>query len=129
MWRMVWGAGLDPTDLHWAHFLIAEHAGQIVGIGQVRPAASELGSLVVVPYFRGQGAGGMLIDALVARTAGDVYLECNATLAPYYARHGFTEIAPAQAPPALRRKAMIGGRVAKWFGLRLAVMKRPSSIA
>ncbi|MEL7233813.1 MAG: GNAT family N-acetyltransferase [Chloroflexota bacterium] len=126
IWRIVLGAGLDPTDLHWSHFLIAEHDGQIAGVGQIRPAARELGSLVVLPAYRGQGVGGLLIEALVARTDGDVYLECNATLAPYYARYGFIEIEPAQAPLALRRKAVLGARLAMWFGMRLAVMKRPA---
>jgi amino-acid N-acetyltransferase len=122
---MVFREGIDPTALHWSHFLVAEHAGSIVGIGQIRPSANELGSLAVSPAYRRQGVGGKLIQALIQQVDGDVYLECAATLVPYYARHGFTEISPQQAPPALRRKALVGGRVAKVFGQRLAVMKRP----
>jgi len=124
IWWMVWRAGLDPTALHWSHFLIAEHNEKTVGIGQIRPAAYELGSLVVHPQYRGQGIGGKLIREFVHRANRDVYLECAAQLVPYYAKHGFIEISPAQAPAPLRRKAIIGSRIAGLFGQRLAVMKR-----
>jgi N-acetylglutamate synthase-like GNAT family acetyltransferase len=46
---MVRGARLNPMDLQWSRFLVAEDETGIVGVGQIRPypGASELASLVV----------------------------------------------------------------------------------
>jgi len=121
---MVKQAGLDPTDLNWPNFLIAENGGTVVGIGQVRPKTPELGSLIVVPKRRGKGIGGALVEALAATVDGPIYLECRSTLVHYYSRFGFEEILPREAPMPLRLKATIGSRLAGLFGMRLAVMVR-----
>lgn len=122
--RMVQEAGLDPTSLDWPNFLIAEEDGAVVGIGQVRPKTPEVGSLIVVPERRGEGIGGALVEALAETVEGPVYLECRGELASYYARFGFEEIRPREAPMPLRLKATIGSRLARLFGMRLAVMVR-----
>ena len=45
--HMVAKARLDPTNLHWQNFLLAEVDGQVVGCGQIRPypGLRELGSM------------------------------------------------------------------------------------
>lgn len=120
--QMVGTAGLDPTSLNWPNFLIAEEDGVVVGIGQVRPRTPELGSLIVVPERRGEGVGGALIEALTALVDGPIYLECRSDLASYYARFGFREIRPREAPMPLKLKSMLGNAIAGLFGLRIAVM-------
>lgn len=120
--EMVHGAGLDRTSLHWQNFLVAEHGGEVVGIGQVRPAAPELGSLVTREDWRGRGVGRRMIEALLAREPGDVYLECNAVMVPYYLQFGFERISWRQAPMPLKLKSMLGSLLGRLFGFDLAVM-------
>ena len=63
---LIRGERLDPLNVHWQNFLVAEEAGRIIGIGQVKPYRSgrELGSLVVVPDRRQSGVAGAIINAL-----------------------------------------------------------------
>ena len=123
--RLVHQARLDPTGLNWPAFIIAEHNGAIVGVGQVRPYPNcrELGSLVVREDLRGRGIGGQIIRALLAEERGTVYLECRDRLVPYYARFGFVEIPWRSAPMPLRFKAGLGNLLGRLFGIRIAVMK------
>jgi amino-acid N-acetyltransferase len=127
--QMVREEHLDPTALHWSHFLVAEQAGEIVGIGQIRPypGCRELGSLVVKPAYRGQHVGATLIKGLLANEAGDVYLECRSHNEGYYARFGFQTISWWQAPMPLKLKAGLGHYVGKLFGIKLLAMKRGAS--
>lgn len=103
-------AHLNPMDLNWQRFLVAEDETGIVGVGQIRPhaGAPELSSLVVRGDQRGRGVGGQLIQALMAQSPGTVYLFCRAQLEGYYARFGFRAIAVKEAPPSLRTKYAIG---------------------
>ncbi len=117
--QMVQKAHLDPTGLHWSHFIVAENDGKIVGIGQMRPKGPELGSLVVRKDYRRCGIGGQIIKALVDTQPGDVYLECQSGLADYYRRFGFEEIHWREAPWPLKLKAGLG----KLLGFRLSVMR------
>ena len=117
--RMVCAAQLDPTGLRWQQFIVAEQNEEVVGIGQIRPGP-ELGSLVVRKNLRGQGIGGMLIEALIAAQPEVVYLECARRNVPYYERFGFEEIRWQDAPTPLRLKAGLGNL---FFGRgRIAVM-------
>jgi N-acetylglutamate synthase-like GNAT family acetyltransferase len=123
---LIRAARLDPTSLHWSHFLIAEEAGEAVGIGQIRPPAScpELGSLVVREERRGEGIGEALIHALIAKVEGPVFLECEGHMVPYYERFGFREISWRDAPMPLRFKAGVGHFLGKVFGFKIAAMRR-----
>jgi amino-acid N-acetyltransferase len=103
---MVRGAGLNPFELHWRCFLIAEDAGQVAGIGQVRAhgdGSRELASLVVIPERQAQGIGSQLVEALLAREVGPTYLFCRDTLASFYARFGFYLAERQTLPRALAR--------------------------
>ena len=128
IWWMVFRAGLDPTSLHWPQFLVAEDDGQIVGIGQIRPhpGCPELGSLVVRKDQRGTGLGGRLVRELLATRPPPIYLECESSMATFYERYGFREIAPADAPHPLRRKSTMGNRLFGWMGIRIVVMVYPA---
>lgn len=97
---------LDPTSLDWRHFLVAEDGGQIVGCAQVKrlPGVNELGSLVVLPAYRGQGIGARLIQTLEAQAGLPLYLVCQERMEPYYNRFGFRRIGFWSAPLFLRLK-------------------------
>lgn len=140
------GAGLNPMRLHWPNFLLAEQPGAdgptLVGMGQLRPHGDvlELASLVVAETARGQGVGGQLIAALIARAAPSVhaplYLICEAELTTYYARFGFGEVQDrASMPPYFRRIHRFAHavlRVVNWLTrqqLGLAVMAYPAPLA
>lgn len=127
--HMVRAERLDPSALDWSHFLMAERQGEVIGIGQIRPhpKCRELGSLIVKPAYRGTGIGGQIIQALVASQAGDVYLDCRSELETYYKRFGFQQIPLLQAPSPIKYKVLIGNILFRLFGMRMIVMKRPSS--
>jgi N-acetylglutamate synthase-like GNAT family acetyltransferase len=119
---------LDPTTLQWQNFLMAERAGEVVGFGQVRPypRCRELGSLVVHPEYRGQHIGEALVQALLAREAGIVYLECEQHNEAFYARFGFRRIPWHAAPPPLRWKNLFGSLLARLAGYHVIAMQRLS---
>lgn len=124
--QMVREARLDPTELHWSHFVVAEQDGAVIGIGQIRPyrRCRELGSLVVLPAYRESGVGGQIITALLAQETGDVYLECQSRLASYYSRFGFAPIPWWHAPMPLKFKAGFSGMIGRLLGYRMTVMRR-----
>ncbi len=124
--RLVRAERLDPTALHWSHFVVAEVDGAgVVGIGQIRPHPNcpELGSLVVLKPYRGRGIGGRIVRELLASTPPPVWLESAAHNAPYYARFGFVEVPWQQAPLPLRLKAGLGHFLGRLVGIRLVVMR------
>jgi len=110
----VWQARLNPVNLRWRNFVVAEVEGQIAGIGQLRRHADgslELASLVVAPAHRGRGIGSQIVRALLAGQQGPIYLFCENELQPYYTRLGFQPVQPADLPPALARMR----RMATWL--------------
>ncbi len=126
---MVRGAHLNPIDLQWARFLIAEDARGIVGVGQIRPHAdaSELASLVVREDRRGQGVGGQLVRALIAQTQGTLVLFCDSGMEGYYRRFGFRTIGVQEAPPSLRARYAFGRIVTQLIlGSPLLMMNKAS---
>jgi amino-acid N-acetyltransferase len=129
--QMVRDEYLDPSALDWSHFLVAEMNGDIVGIGQVRPYLDchELGSLVVKKPYRGTGLGAKLVNALLERESGDVYLECQAKNETYYNRFGFHKIPKNEAPTILRRKNIAVGLIMLVLGIKIIIMKRENTLA
>ena len=101
--RMVTSECLNPRDVHWQNFLIAESDDRIVGIGQIRlhGTIKELGSLVVAPEMRGQGVGAALVRALEARAGLPLYLMCGAHNVAYYTRLGYRDLPDAERPAAM----------------------------
>ena len=103
--RIVVAARLNPLDLNWRRFLVAERAGRIAGTIQVRhhtDAARELASLAVMPWAQGDNLGAALIEALCARTPPPLYLVCAAAMVGYYERFGFRPIAIRELPAGMR---------------------------
>ena len=116
---------LDPTSLHWEHFLVAEADGIIVSIGQVKsyPGCQELGSLVTLPAYRGQGIAAELIRALEARAGRPLYLFCRDQMENYYQRFGYQTISWGQAPAFLKLKMLIPLSF-RLFGIRIIIMRK-----
>ena len=104
-------AFINRTGLDWRRFLLAEDQGRIVGVGQVKPHADgsrELASLAVIPEYQGQKVGSKLVQALLAREQGRIYLFCIAKLAGYYAQFGFKLVQRTDLPPSLARLHRLG---------------------
>ncbi len=129
--RLVLREGLDPTTLRWQNFFVAQtDDATIAGVAQIKPYRDcrEFGSLVVLPQFRRQGVGALLIEHALAGERGDVYLLCGIHRVPYYRKFGFSEIERDHAPRTLRRKLDFVG-LFSIFGVRVICMKRAAPAA
>ena len=105
---MVRAAGINPLSLHWPRFRVAEDAGRVVGVAQIKlhgDGSRELASLAVAPDRQGLGIGGALIQHLLAQPEGQppLYLMCAHPLESYYIRFGFRRVERAEMPPYFRR--------------------------
>lgn len=115
-------ASINPLNLHWPRFLIAERQGQVVGVGQIKPhrdGSRELASIAVVPSEQGRGVGTALVQALLARERGVIYLFCVAERVSFYTRLGFQVVARQQLPSELARTHWVGnllGGIPRLFG-------------
>jgi N-acetylglutamate synthase-like GNAT family acetyltransferase len=125
--RLIHDAGINPMSLDWQRFLVAEEDGEIIGIGQVKPhgdGTRELASIAVIPSRRKQGIARVIIDELLARENGAVYLTCRDELESFYARFGFRRIAPSEMPPYFRRIMRLAKIFGALRGVQIIVMKR-----
>lgn len=108
---MVRRARLNPANLHWDRFVIAERDGRAVGVAQLRrhsDGAIELASLVVEPDVRGQGIAGQLVDVLLAGEQASVYTMIDRRYAEHFTRWDFTPVDPSQLPRSVSRVYRIG---------------------
>lgn len=129
--RLVWGAKLDPTQLRWQQFWVVKHQpdaepARVIACGQLRcfPDAQELGSLVVLPDWRGRGIGRYLTEALIAQATQPLYLEClGRSLPVFYQKFGFQSVAWQALPRSLRFK-FVPAAMGRRLGLPLQVMSR-----
>jgi predicted N-acetyltransferase YhbS len=129
---IVRAARINPRDLDWRRFLVAEQGGQIVGVVQVRPhgdGSRELASLAVLPEQQGQGIGAALVGALLERERGPLDLMCMDQMAGYYTRFGFRRLARQELLPYFRRITRIArviDLIARLGGRRvqMVVMRR-----
>jgi amino-acid N-acetyltransferase len=70
--------------------------------------ARELGSLVVVPPMRGQGAATRLIDALLVGVRTPLHMITSLPYAAHYQRWGLVQIEPQRAPRSVRFNHCMG---------------------
>jgi amino-acid N-acetyltransferase len=104
-------AKINPRNLHWENFLVAEENGKLVGIRQVKihkQGTREVGSGFVLPEYRRQGISGRLMHEILRREQGALYLMCRDMRAPYYEQFGFRQIAVDQLPADFHKEYRIG---------------------
>ena len=129
-------AKLNPRNLHWERFLIAEENGKIVGIRQIKiynDGTREVASGFVLPEYRRQGISAQLMKALLARETGPLYTMVNEKRAPYYEQFGFRRVEVSQLPSDFRKEYRIGRIVTTLLSLfskervRIVPLKREPS--
>jgi N-acetylglutamate synthase-like GNAT family acetyltransferase len=123
-------AGINPLDLDWRRFVVAETAdGRLIGCGQIKPhrdGSCELASIAVEPEWQGQGLGRAIVERLLASYHGEMFLTCRPELGPFYEKFGFNRVAEAEMTPYFRRLLRLAG-VLSFTGLLgegILVMRR-----
>jgi len=104
-------AKINPRNLHWERFLVAEENGQVIGIRQVKIHAGgtrEVASGFVLPEYRRQGISAHLMNEILRHEAGTLYLMCRDLRAPYYEKFGFRRAEVDQLPSDFRKEYRIG---------------------
>jgi N-acetylglutamate synthase-like GNAT family acetyltransferase len=126
-------AKINPQNLHWLNFLVAEEDNKVVGIRQVKThkqGTREVGSGFVLPEYRRQGISARLMNELLARETGSLYTMINQRWAPYYEQFGFRRVEVDQLPTDFRQEYWIGRIVTSLISLfqkdkiRIIPMKR-----
>ncbi len=99
--------GINPMDLDWRHFVVAESTcNQFMGCGQLkqhREGSLELASLAVDDDYRGQGVARAIVEHFLAHNPRPLYLMCKPSLDPFYEKFGFQAIKLEAMPPYFRR--------------------------
>ena len=126
-------ARLNPRNLHWEHFLIAEENGNIVGIRQVKihkQGTREVASGFVLPEYRRQGISAQLLNTILAQETGPLYLMCRDKRTYDYESFGFRQVAVKELPADFRTEYRIGRIVTSLLSMfskdkvRIVPMKR-----
>lgn len=130
---LIRGARLNPRNLQWQRFLIAEDNGRIVGLRQVKihtGGTREVASGFVVPEYRHREISARLMREILARERGPLYLMCDERWVPYYEQFGFRRVAPDGLPPDFGKEFRIGRIITTLLSLftphkvRIIPMKR-----
>jgi N-acetylglutamate synthase-like GNAT family acetyltransferase len=104
---LIRNARINPLGLKWPRFIVAQNdRGVVIGCAQIKQHqdnSHELASLVVSPAYQGQGIARSLIEHLIQRHQGDLYLTCGSSLGGFYGKFGFASIDQSQMPPYFRR--------------------------
>ena len=109
------GLPLAGVEEHFASFWVLDARGTgLAGVAGTERygAAWLLRSLVVAPRFRGRGHGTALVASVLAEARGagvaEVFL-LTTDAQPFFAAHGFHEVARDTVPAALRSSAELQG--------------------
>jgi amino-acid N-acetyltransferase len=132
--KLIRQARINPTGLAWERFLVAaDQNGKVIGCGQIKPhsdGSRELASIAVIPEYRHQGIASTLIEELLAKSTGELYLMCRSSLGPFYERFGFRSVEGNDLPPYFKRMKRLA-RLIKSLdknGETLLVMKRGNAL-
>jgi len=108
---MVRRARLNPANLKWERFVIAERDGRTVGVAQLRrhsDGAIELASLFVEPDARRHGIAAHMVDALLADERAPVITLIDRRFVEHFSQWGFAQVDPGQLPRSVARGYRIG---------------------
>ena len=97
----------DGDGLQQDQFVVAEgNDGVILGCGRLRPypAFCELASLAVSDEARARGVGRDIVNSLLARYQGAIYLICEAEVVDFFRHFGLELIPETGMPEGLRPK-------------------------
>lgn len=117
---LVHQAKLNPRNLHWERFLVAEENGSVVGIRQVKihpQGTREVASGFVLPEYRSQGISARLMNELLAREKGPLYSLVDQKWLPYYEQFGFRRVSVHELPSDFRKEYRIGKIVTSLISL------------
>jgi amino-acid N-acetyltransferase len=133
---LIAGERVNPNDNHAPNFLLAIDSAAVIGAAQLRrhaDGARELSTLVVSANHRGSGVSTVLVDAILANEAGDVFVVTGRRLVGSYQRRGFVSAAFLRTPRSIQVNRVMGqifgslnalahGRSPQW----LVVLRRPA---
>ena len=112
---LVLEGGINPTGLDWPRFVVAEdESGTVIGCVQLKPhrdGSVELASLAVMKAQRGRGVARALIEQLITRQEGMLYLMCRSGLGPLYEKFGFHALEYDEMPRYFQRVSKLVGVV------------------
>lgn len=97
----------DREGLREDQFVVAEaDDGVILGCGRLRPYPGfcELASLAVSEQARARGVGRDIVNSLLARYQGAIYLICEDNVVDFFRRFGLERIPESEMPEGLRPK-------------------------
>jgi N-acetylglutamate synthase-like GNAT family acetyltransferase len=127
---------LNPTNLDWRRFTVADLDGALVGAVQIRAhreGGRELGSLVVSQAHRREGLARKLIDAVLQDMTTEVWMITGRPHVPHYAHWGFLPAEAYAAPRGVRLNYRLGraARILSWWrGLKptnLTLLRRKAN--
>lgn len=104
-------AKINPRNLHWENFMVAEENGQVIGMRQVKVhshGTREVASGFVLPEFRRRGISARLMNELLARESGPLYAMVSEKRAGYYEQFGFRRVDLNQLPADFLKEYRIG---------------------
>lgn len=113
-------AKINPRNLHWQNFLVAEEDDKIIGIRQVKTHAQgtrEVASGFVLPEYRRQGISARLMNELLTRETGPLYTMVSEKRTPYYEQFGFRRVDVSELPADFRKEYRLGRIVTSLMSL------------
>ena len=97
----------DRVDLVADQFVVAkDEDGKILGCGRLRPYPEfcEIASLAVAPDGRSKGLGREIVNSLLSRFQGPIYLICEYNVVEFFRRFDFALLPESAMPAGLRPK-------------------------
>jgi len=113
-------AHINSRNLNWERFLVAEEEGRVIGIRQVQihsAGTREVGSGFVLPEYRKRGISAQLMNAILNREKGTLYLMCRDKWIPYYEQFGFRQAALDQLPADFLKQYRIGRFITSFISI------------
>ena len=97
----------DREVLHQDQFVVSVDVdGVVLGCGRLRPYSDfcELASLAIGNDVRARGMGREIVNVLLERYSGPIYLICEDSVVDFFRRFGFVSVHDREMPAGLRPK-------------------------